>query len=180
MQQIPSPAEFPLPYGLLVLGLALALIVLFLLLRKRPQPSQVAAPMQAIVPHDATLVFSPQRSGGSRPAGGYAVSVPDDGTYLVPLLDDAGTPGTPIPIRAKSLYIGRDESRAQIVLADPSVSRLHARLMEESEGVFMLHDEGSASGTFVNDERVDLKPRQLASGDVIEFGRQVVVFVSGD
>ncbi len=177
MQPLPSPQEAPLPYGIMILGLALVVILLFYVVRRRLQPAgRNAAPVQS-VPAEATMVFQVERSPGKRPAAPQALRVPDDGgTYVIPLLDEDGTPGTPIPIREPSLYIGRDASRAQIVFTDASVSRLHARLVEESEGVYMLHDEGSASGTFVNDERVDLTPRQLNSGDLIEFGRQKVVF----
>jgi hypothetical protein len=130
---------------------------------------------------DVTVVFRAEHRGGGRPAASYVLSVPDsDGTYLIPLQGDAETPGEPIPIQARSLYIGRDGNRAQIVFTDPSVSRLHARLVEEVDGVFVLHDEGSASGTFVNDERVDLQPRELHSGDLLEFGRQRVLFQTAE
>ncbi len=126
------------------------------------------------------MVFRPDHRGGSRPAASYVRRTDDDGTYLIPLQGDAETPGEPIPIQARSLYIGRDGARAQIVFTDPSVSRLHARLVEEVDGVFVLHDEGSASGTFVNDQRVDLQPRELHSGDVLEFGRQRVIFQTAE
>ena len=164
----------------LMLGLAIVVAALLVWILRRPKtkgPVRTAARSG----QEETVVFRADHRGGSRPAASYVVSLPDgDGTYLIPLQDDAGTPGAPIPIQARSLYIGRDQTRAQIVFADPSVSRLHARLIEEVDGVYMLHDEGSASGTFVNDERVDLQPRQLHSGDLIEFGRQRVIFQSAD
>ncbi len=177
MQPLPSPQESPLPYAIMVVGLAFVLILLFIVVRRRLQPAGRNVVPASRAPAEATMVFQVERSPGKRPATSQVLQVPDDGgAYMIPLLDEAGTPGTPIPIREQSLYIGRDGSRAQIVFTDSSVSRLHARLVEESDGVYMLHDEGSASGTFVNDERVDLTPRQLNSGDLIEFGRQKVVF----
>jgi hypothetical protein len=176
--QISSPEYVPLIIG--ALALAVIGVALFMLLRKGSKTGEGTGPAVPAA-EDVTMVFRAEHRAGSRPAESYVVSLPDDdGTYLIPLQDDAGTPGQPIPIHAHSLYIGRDQSRAQIVFADPSVSRLHARLVEEVDGVFMLHDEGSASGTFVNDERVDLQPRLLRSGDLIEFGRQRVIFQSAE
>ena len=168
--------------GLLALALAIAtIVIIFVWLRGRSKTRDRTGPAVS-VSSDATVVFRPEHRGGNRPAATVTMSLPDDddGTYLIPLQGDDGTPGQAIPILARSLYIGRDQSRAQIVFDDPTVSRLHARLVEEVEGVFMLHDEGSASGTFVNDERIDLQPRELHSGDLIEFGRQRVIFQSAE
>jgi hypothetical protein len=178
MVQIPLFQEVPLLIGILALALAVVGVVLFVWWRRSSKAGEGTGPAVPSA-RDATVIFRAERRGGSRPAESYVVSLPDeDGTYLIPLQGDAGTPGQPIPIQTRSLYIGRDQARAQIVFADPSVSRLHARLVEEVDGVYMLHDEGSASGTFVNDERIDLQPRQLHSGDLIEFGRQRVIFQS--
>jgi hypothetical protein len=175
--QIRSPQYAPLIIGIVAVALVVVGVALFMLLRRSSKTGERAVPSA----RDETVVFRAEHRGGSRPAASYVVSLPDDdGTYLIPLQGDAWTPGRPIPIQARSLYIGRDQSRAQIVFPDPSVSRLHARLIEEVDGVFMLHDEGSASGTFVNDERVDLQPRQLHSGDLIEFGSQRVIFQSAE
>lgn len=180
MGKIPLFQETPLMIGILALALAIVGVALFVWLRGRSKSGKRTGPAVSAA-SDATVVFRPEHRGGSLPAASYLVTLPDDdGTYLIPLQGDDGTPGQAIPIRARSLYIGRDKTRAQIVFDDPTVSRLHARLVEEVDGVFMLHDEGSASGTFVNDERIDLQPRELHSGDLIEFGRQRVIFQSAE
>jgi predicted component of type VI protein secretion system len=41
----------------------------------------------------------------------------------------------------------------------------------ESEGVYRLYDEGSASGTYLNYEQLELAPQELADDDVIHIGR---------
>ena len=64
----------------------------------------------------------------------------------------------------------RDPKLAQIVFKDKSVSRLHARIME-SNGEFRLYDEGSASGTYHNYERVGLTPQTLKDNDELHLGR---------
>ena len=75
-----------------------------------------------------------------------------------------------IELSAKSYTFGSDPNNAQIVLNDPSVSRLHARIVRRDD-IYWLTDEGSASGTFLNYERLTLTPRQLKTGDSIKFGR---------
>ncbi len=75
-----------------------------------------------------------------------------------------------IPIAANNVALGRDAKRAEIVFEDRSVSRLHARIME-SRGVYRVYDEGSASGTYVNYERIGLSPRTLKDKDHLHLGR---------
>lgn len=60
---------------------------------------------------------------------------------------------------------GRD---AGITLPDPSVSRVHARLISQPDGHVLVEDMGSANGTFVNNQRVRIW--QLAEGDLLRFG----------
>src|ERR1035437_3002944 len=54
-----------------------------------------------------------------------------------------------------------------LVIADPRVSRDHARLMQEGQE-FLLVDLGSKHGTFVNGERVQRQKPQR--GDRVDFG----------
>ncbi len=171
--------ENQMPF-LIVAILALAVIggILFVMFGRRNADTRLAKTPTMPAIQDVTVVFRPEHRGSGSTAS-YVVPLPDDdGAYLIPLFGDDGTPGRPIPLESPSLTIGRDQSRAQIVFTDATVSRLHARLVEEIDGIYMLHDEGSASGTFVNDEPLDLQPRQLHSGDLIEFGRQRVIFHS--
>ncbi len=70
-----------------------------------------------------------------------------------------------------NLRLGRDQTLAQIVLPERSVSRLHARITEELEGIFFLYDEGSTSGTWVNYQQIPVTGHQLVHGDLINLGR---------
>jgi len=65
---------------------------------------------------------------------------------------------------------------SDIVLDDDSVSRNHARLDLE-KSVFVLHDLGSANGSFVNGVKV--KNRALSRGDVIQLGKVTLLFETG-
>ncbi len=60
---------------------------------------------------------------------------------------------------------GRD---CGLVLVDPSVSRVHSRLLVRPDGTVLVEDVSSANGLFVNDKRV--KVWQLSGGDRVRFG----------
>jgi DNA-binding CsgD family transcriptional regulator len=73
-----------------------------------------------------------------------------------------------LPVRlAGGEYIVGRTKRAQIVLADPTVSRRHARLLVEGERITVM-DLGSANGTFVNE--CSTTEGELALGDLVRFG----------
>jgi hypothetical protein len=75
-----------------------------------------------------------------------------------------------IRLEGDSVTVGRDHNVAQIVLAEESVSRLHARI-KRREGQYWLYDEGSATGTLRNYQRLGLTPQRLNHRDTIHFGR---------
>jgi hypothetical protein len=85
------------------------------------------------------------------------------------LLDDAPGNVTHIDIEGDNVTLGRDHEIAQIVFSDRSVARLHARIRQRN-GRYWLYDEGSASGTFLNHERVGLSPQLLQDKDEIRLG----------
>ncbi len=81
-----------------------------------------------------------------------------------------------IPIRSTHVRLGRDETLVNIVFSDRSVSRLHCRIEEVEAGVFMIYDEGSTSGTYVNYEQVPINGMRLQDGDLINLGRVQLQF----
>jgi pSer/pThr/pTyr-binding forkhead associated (FHA) protein len=70
--------------------------------------------------------------------------------------------------------IGRAESCDLGLFGDNTIERLHARIKRVNNR-FILLDEESASGTYVNDYRVD-QPTPLNAGDAIRVGRSVLRF----
>jgi pSer/pThr/pTyr-binding forkhead associated (FHA) protein len=68
------------------------------------------------------------------------------------------------------LVIGRGRS-ADLVIAEPTISRAHAAIGYEREG-FYLQDLGSTNGTLVNGARIERQP--LKPGDQIQMGRLVL------
>lgn len=111
----------------------------------------------------------PEKAGRSRLRPRSASARQPD-AYLLRLKED-GQPITapPIPVTAPEMTFGSDPIQAGRVLDDPSVAPLHARLKEEN-GRFVLSDEKSAAGTWVNYEPLTA-PRLLRHGDILHIGR---------
>ena len=89
------------------------------------------------------------------------------------LVSDGGSAGMPptIPIQRGGVRIGRDPSVVNVPLADRRVSKLHCRIVEDgATGAFRLLDEGSTSGTYVNDQEVNINGHLLQNNDLISIG----------
>src|SRR5690349_10516325 len=70
------------------------------------------------------------------------------------------------------MSIGRDTSNP-ICIDDPAVSPLHCKISRQNDG-FLLTDQDTASGTFVNG--IPVKQRVLAPGDQIAVGSSLFLF----
>lgn len=66
-----------------------------------------------------------------------------------------------------AVTVGREPDRNIQLPVDTTVSRRHARIVNEG-GAFVVYDEGSSNGTTVNGVRITRQ--QLVSGDGVEFG----------
>lgn len=77
------------------------------------------------------------------------------------------TPGERFPLEKQEIWLGRDPSN-DIVIADPEVSRRHARFLQRG-GTYAIEDMGSTNGTLVNGEMITTL-KMLSHGDVIELG----------
>jgi phosphoserine phosphatase RsbU/P len=73
------------------------------------------------------------------------------------------------------LTIGR-AAGADIVIADASLSRQHARLVRDA-GSWVIEDLGARNGTYVNGQRIERRC-PLAAGDEIQLG-DTIVRISG-
>jgi pSer/pThr/pTyr-binding forkhead associated (FHA) protein len=73
--------------------------------------------------------------------------------------------GERVPVVGE-LTVGRE--KADIVVADPEVSRRHAIVRLVGDGL-EIADANSANGTFVNDSRID-GVRRLSDGDAVRVG----------
>lgn len=75
--------------------------------------------------------------------------------------------GLELAIDRSWLVIGRGRG-ADVVLAEPTISRAHAAFGHDGEG-FFVQDLGSTNGTFVNGARE--KRALLKDGDEVQMGK---------
>lgn len=91
-------------------------------------------------------------------------------------VEEGKEPGRIYDIRKDSLSIGRSRE-SDIFLEDLAVSRLHASILNQGNGTYVLKDEGSANGTKVNGQLVSkYQTCPLNEGDKIQLGQTILVF----
>ncbi len=112
---------------------------------------------------------SARTAGGDAQIDAAREALDEPGRYLV--FHDAGAVRT-VAVPGSSMRIGRSLS-AELRFEDPTVSRRHAVLLAEDEGIRVL-DDRSLNGVFVNGERV--VSQMLADGDEIVIGRYRLSF----
>jgi pSer/pThr/pTyr-binding forkhead associated (FHA) protein len=72
------------------------------------------------------------------------------------------------------MRIGRSPD-CEVFLDDVTVSRNHAVLVQR-DGAFVVEDQGSLNGTFVNRRRIDSSP--LENGDELQIGKYRMTFIA--
>lgn len=146
---------------------------------------------------DKTAVLSPPETGTSVPPaspaeiggesdrtmvfGDDAQPGEEEGTVLAPpapgrarlVLRAADGREEEIVLAKPETTIGRS-SGCDIVLPAPTVSRIHARILQEAAGCLLI-PVGARHNTFVNDEAVS-HPRLLHDGDRIQLANEKFVF----
>jgi hypothetical protein len=77
----------------------------------------------------------------------------------------------PIPLIEKEIIFGTDPVQCTQIIDDPSISSIHARLRQTDDGGYLLQDNGSVAGTWVNHESIPREGYRLAHGDMVNFGQ---------
>jgi hypothetical protein len=83
-------------------------------------------------------------------------------------------PGREVILAKNEVTIGRAESCDIGLFGDNGIERTHARILRKGK-LFLVIDEGTPGGTFLNDQRVT-QPTPLRAGDEIRVGRSVIRF----
>ncbi len=126
------------------------------------------------VPLEETAPSKPKKTRRTpvRKKAAAALTVTEALASLVPL-NGNGEPAKAdsIPLSEKELLFGADPLQATLLLENPSVSGLHARLKHTEDNGFVLTDSGSVAGTWVNYEPVPPEGQRLQHGDVVHFGQ---------
>ena len=79
-----------------------------------------------------------------------------------------------VPILKATTKIGRDTEN-DVAIDNAGVSRLHAVVVYEDG--FVVRDQGSANGIFVNGQRT--QEWRLSGGDEIQIGKFMIVYSKG-
>ena len=161
----PTPAPTPMP-----------------VVETAPGPTRLLLPLLLLALAAGGLLWGVRRARrgpAAPPAPSVAPPPPPPPEGHVAVLEwaapgEAG--GETIELLADNVTLGREPGTVDIVLDDPAVSRLHARIRRDATGVYWLYDEGSAAGTFLNHEQLGLAPRPLQHGDLVQLGRLTLRF----
>jgi hypothetical protein len=149
--------------AILFAGAVLGVILAGGRIRRRSRPADRESPIDPLTQPVEGELGRHMRLSWKRPAK-------QSDAYLERLKDD-GQPvsAPPIPVIDPEMTFGSDPLQVTRILDDPSVSPLHARL-QEHDGEYILSDEKSVAGTWVNYEFLTA-PRRLQHGDVLHLGR---------
>lgn len=72
-----------------------------------------------------------------------------------------------IKVRSSPFFIGKNPAKADGIIEDGEVSRLHAKIVMEENGVFLI-DQDSTNGTFLNEKQlVPWERCRVENGDMI-------------
>jgi hypothetical protein len=91
--------------------------------------------------------------------------------YLIPLVgfDDPTIPAT-LQISTDEVVLGSDPDQASLVITDPSIDAVHARI-NHADKAFKIIDLGSVADTWVNFEQLPKGGKYLEDMDIIHLGR---------
>jgi len=132
----------------------------------KPLPASTAVKTQQIPSRAKKVTAELKLKAADAPAAFLRVN--PDGQVL---------PTPPIPVLEQETVFGADPTQCGQILDDPSVSPVHARLRLTEDGGFLLLDNNSVAGTWVNYELIPREGYRLAHGDMVNFGQVVYRFV---
>lgn len=106
-----------------------------------------------------------------------AAALPSAPARLVRLGEnELPVPGSLVMLNRHEMTLGSDPQFAMVLVDDPSVSPLHARLLHEKDDSFILVDAGSVAGTWINYAPISANGAFLLHGDLIHLGRAAFRF----
>ena len=142
--------------------------------------ADAAAAPSAPAPSTATSSVPASSAAGPSAAAtsGPIAPPPPQGPQALRLVFLSGpNQGRDYVVRTKIVSIGRRRRDNDIALFDTGISNRHAEIRHTPDG-FVLVDEGSKNGTFLNGQRVKRSP--LKPGDRILLGRSLIEVQAAD
>lgn len=135
------------------------------------EPATSTERIQSSTETQDEVLFKPAPAGQGERIAHARAEIAEPGEYLC--YEEGGKLQT-IALTREWTRIGRSLA-ADVRFDDPTVSRRHALIVRQADGVRLL-DDRSLNGVFVNGARVDGKA--LRDGDEIIVGRYRLMFVS--
>jgi hypothetical protein len=120
---------------------------------------------------DTTMSFTPEE--GDEEGAEIMEELKAEGPTLV-VRSGGGRAGEHFLLEQDSTTVGRSPD-CDIFLDDVTVSRRHA-LLKRSDGRFLIEDQGSLNGTFVNRRRIE--SGALEDGDEVQIGKYKLTFLT--
>jgi pSer/pThr/pTyr-binding forkhead associated (FHA) protein len=120
---------------------------------------------------ETTMSFSPEE--GDEESGPLLDEIRTEGPALV-VRSGGGRAGEHFLLQQENVTVGRSPD-SDIFLDDVTVSRRHA-LIKQAERGFLIEDQGSLNGTFLNRHRIESAP--LEDGDEVQIGKYKLTFLT--
>jgi pSer/pThr/pTyr-binding forkhead associated (FHA) protein len=120
---------------------------------------------------DTTMSFTPEE--GEEEGADLLEELRTEGPALV-VRSGGGRAGEHFLLKEARVTVGRSPE-CDIFLDDVTVSRRHA-LVKQQDGGFLIEDEGSLNGTFLNRRRIESAP--LEDGDEVQIGKYKLTFLT--
>ena len=120
---------------------------------------------------DTTMSFTPEE--GDDESAEILDEIKTEGPALV-VRSGGGRAGEHFLLEQESTTVGRSPD-CDIFLDDVTVSRRHA-LVKRSKDQFLIEDQGSLNGTFLNRRRIE--SGGLEDGDEVQIGKYKLTFLT--
>ena len=120
---------------------------------------------------DTTMSYTPEE--GDEESAEIVEEIKTEGPALV-VRSGGGRAGEHFLLEQESTTVGRSPD-CDIFLDDVTVSRRHA-LVKRSNDQFLIEDQGSLNGTFVNRRRIE--SGGLEDGDEVQIGKYKLTFLT--
>jgi len=143
---------------------------------QNPESANYCSKCGALLVHDesasdTTMSFTPEE--GDEEGAELLEELRAEGPTLV-VRSGGGRAGEHFPLQEQNITVGRSPD-CDIFLDDVTVSRRHA-LVKQSNGGFLIEDQGSLNGTFLNRKRIE--SAELENGDELQIGKYRLIFLS--
>jgi pSer/pThr/pTyr-binding forkhead associated (FHA) protein len=128
-------------------------------------PKDSAGHCQCDIPAQTPMPLPDMHAFAVQNSAPMPLNLPKTGAILTGI----GGPvnGVTFPLQGDNITIGRSPSNQVALALDSAVSRSHAHIALEN-GEYVLYDDNSSNGTFVNNMRITRQT--LNKGDVIQVG----------